>query len=297
MKERNILLTIEYDGTHFSGWQRQPEKRTVQGELERVLSQLCRVPIKISGTSRTDAGVHALGQRASFSGCFGIPTERLAEAANNMLAESRLIGTGDVRIREAVEVPMDFHARFSAKGKKYLYRFHCGNKPDVFLRNYRCQLSEMLDIAAMNAAAEHIAGRHDFRCFQAAGGEEKKTTVRTIYGIRVYEENALLAACGINMKNSGECSALCRKRTAPAEQREEESREIVLAVCGDGFLYNMVRIIAGTLAEVGLGKRAPEELAEIVAGRDRRRAGYTAPPQGLYLKEVYYDETALQQSF
>ena len=121
--ERNILLTIEYDGSGFHGWQRQPEARTVQGELERVLSRVCGVPVTINGTSRTDAGVHALGQRASFKGDFGIPTDRLKLAANNLLAGgmNSQRGVGDIRIIAAEEVAEDFHARFSARGKMYRY--------------------------------------------------------------------------------------------------------------------------------------------------------------------------------
>lgn len=255
-ENQNVLLTIEYDGTHFSGWQRQPGKRTVQGELERALSELCRSQIKLNGTSRTDAGVHALGQRASFTASFGIPVERIPAAANNILMGNRLAGTGDVRIISAETVPPEFHARFSARGKKYVYRIRCAEKPDVFLRNYRYQITKKLDINAMREAAMHIEGTHDFRCFQAAGGEEKESTVRTIYRIDICEEG---------------------------------ENEIALEVCGDGFLYNMVRIITGTLVETGLGKRKPHTLADIIAGRSRQSAGHTAPPQGLYLAEVYYD--------
>ena len=125
MEKQNVLLTIEYDGTRFAGWQRQPAKRTVQGELERVLSTLCCMEIHINGTSRTDAGVHALGQRASFCAEFGIPVERIPLAANNMLADSKLAGTGDIRILKAESVPVGFHARFDARGKKYIYRIRC----------------------------------------------------------------------------------------------------------------------------------------------------------------------------
>ena len=271
-QSKNVLLTIAYDGTNFSGWQRQPERRTVQGELERVLSELCCMPIRLNGTSRTDAGVHALGQCATFSGDFGIPVSRIAAAANNLLAGSKLMATGDVRILSAVEMPPEFHARFDAVGKKYLYQIRCAAQPEVFLRNYRYQLSADLDKAAMNKAASYIVGTHDFKCFQASGGEEKETTVRTIYDLSVLEE----------------------KSTAVFGQfgsTEAFGRELVISVQGDGFLYNMVRIIAGTLVEVGLGRRKPEELPEILRSESRARAGHTAPPQGLYLAEVYYKNT------
>lgn len=253
---RNILLTIAYDGTGFCGWQRQPGQRTVQGELERVLSVLCGEQISLNGTSRTDAGVHAMGQRASFLGDFKIPTENIARAANNLLASGLgPSGISDVRILAAKEVPLDFHARFSSHGKRYVYRIANGRAPDLFQRNYCYYIQNSLDVTAMQKAASAIAGEHDFRCFMAAGGKEMESTVRTIYRLSV----------------------------------ERQSDDVILTVEGNGFLYNMVRIITGTLVEVGLGKRAPEELPEIIGSRDRRRAGHTAPPRGLYLMEVFYE--------
>lgn len=275
-ENKNVLLTIEYDGTRFSGWQRQPEKRTVQGELERVLSELCGTEVRLNGTSRTDAGVHALGQRASFEASFGIPIERIPLAANNLLAGSKLAGTGDVRISKAELVPPGFHARYNARGKKYIYKIRCAETPDVFLRNYRYQLTERLDTDAMRKAAEYIVGTHDFKCFQAAGGEERETTVRTIYGIEIAETEIA----------SGAPSEAC-----PSTERlsQKGAAEIAVAVRGDGFLYNMVRIITGTIVEVGTGKRKPESLADVIASGSRQNAGCTAPPQGLYLAEVYYE--------
>ena len=254
--ERNVLLTIEYDGSGFHGWQRQPEVRTVQGELERVLTRVCGVPIDINGTSRTDAGVHALGQRASFKGDFGIPTDRLMLAANNLLAGgmNSQRGVGDVRIIAAEEVPDDFHARFSSRGK--LYRYVIRNCPDldVFQRNYCYQVRKPLDIEAMTKAAAYIEGTHDFKCFQAAGGQEKETTVRTIHSLNI----------------------------------RRQSENVIIEVSGDGFLYNMVRIIVGTLTEVGLGKKRPEDVRNIIESRDRQKSGHTAPAEGLYLVEIYY---------
>lgn len=261
--ERNILLTIQYDGTDFSGWQRQPQMRTVQGEVEKALSSLCGKPVELNGASRTDAGVHALGQRASFCGEFGIPTERIPLAASNLLAgmQDRGKGCADVRVIAAEEMPPDFHARFDAVGKTYRYRIRWG-EPEVFLRNYCYQIPKPLDIAAMQSAAAFIEGTHDFACFQAAGGTPRKTTVRTIY-------------------------RLCVAQTG--------GNEIEIAVTGDGFLYNMVRIMVGTLTEIGQGRRRPEEIPEILASADRRRAGHTAPPQGLYLAEIYYDEERMKE--
>ncbi len=259
-KMRNILLKIEYDGTEFSGWQRQPqpEVRTVQDELEETLSRLCGQAVSIDGTGRTDAGVHALGQCATFSGDFGIPTDRLVKAANDILADSRQKG-GPIRIIYAEEVPEGFHARFSAEGKTYVYRIYNAETMPVFLRNYRYHVKKQLDIDAMKKAAEAFPGKRDFEAFMAMGSTPQETTVRTIFGVNI-------------------------------EARSFEGcRELNISVTGDGFLYNMVRIIAGTLVDVGLGRIAPEDVPGIIAGCDRQRAGHTAPPQGLYMAEVYFD--------
>lgn len=265
--ERNFLLKIEYDGSGFSGWQRQPEVRTVQGELEAALSQVMGKPVQIHGTSRTDAGVHALGQQASFSGEFGIPTERIAQAINNRLAGKgggigKIGRVGDVRILSVSEMPAEFHARFSSLGKRY--RYLIGNSPetDIFRRKYCYQVQEPLDAAAMQKAAGYLVGTHDFACFQASGSTPRETTVRTIYSLTV----------------------------------NRQGQDIVLEVTGDGFLYNMVRIITGTLVEVGLGRRKPEEMTGILESCDRQKAGHTAPPEGLYLAEVFFDEDAVRSA-
>ena len=254
--ERNLLLTIEYDGSEFSGWQRQPERRTVQGELEKVLSKVCGVPVQINGTSRTDAGVHALGQRASFKLESGIPTDKIKLAANNILAGGKNLASqvGDVRILEIEEKEQDFHARFDSKGKKYRYVIFNDDEQDIFRRKYCYQVNKPLNIEDMQKAATNIVGTHDFACFQSAGGQEKETTVRTIYSLDVFRNQ----------------------------------KDVVIEVAGDGFLYNMVRIITGTLVEVGLGKRKPEDLIEIIESTDRKMAGHKAPAEGLYLVEVYY---------
>ena len=187
--ERNILLTIEYDGTGFSGWQRQPGVRTVQGELEKALSYVCGKPVQINGTSRTDAGVHALSQRASFRGEFGIPTDRIPLAVNNYLAGSLGSGyaCGDVRIIRAEEMPADFHARFDSKGKTYRYILRHGSAASAFSRNYCYHLKAALAAEPMRKAAAFIEGTHDFACFQAAGGTVRETTVRTIYDLQIKE--------------------------------------------------------------------------------------------------------------
>lgn len=256
---KNVLMTIEYDGTGFSGWQIQPESRTVQGELQKALKKICGQEIKADGTSRTDAGVHALGQRASFKGDFGIPVERIAGVMNNLLP-------GDIKIKEAKEMPLNFHARFDAKGKKYIYRImNCAEK-NVFKRNFYYYYDKPLDVKRMREAASYLVGTHDFAAFMAMGSTPQKTTVRTIYSYEVTEK----AGGG-------------------------DEREFELAVKGDGFLYNMVRIMTGTIIDAGRGAIEPEEVREIIRSGDRSRAGRTAPAQGLYLAEIYYDTEYLEE--
>ena len=255
--DKNFLMKIAYDGSCFSGWQRQPDKRTVQGVLEEALSFFTGVDIKINGTSRTDAGVHALGQCASFKGDFSIPCEGLKRAVNNRLSGgmNRKNPVGDVIILSLEEVPEDFHARFNCKGKTY--RYVINNKPekDIFRRNYSYWIPETLDLNLMKEAAGYIEGTHDFKAFQSSGGQERETTVRTINSLKVFRET---------------------------------SGDVIIEVSGDGFLYNMVRIITGTLVEVGLGKRTPGSVIDTIASMDRTTAGHTAPAEGLYLKEIYF---------
>lgn len=275
---KNVLLTIAYDGTGFCGWQEQPGQRSVQGEVERVLSAVCAQPIRISGTSRTDAGVHAYGQRASFRAEFSIPTEKIPMVANGIFAsnasgKSRK-ASGDVAILAAEEVADSFHARFDAIGKKYIYRISNSPRPDPFRRNYCYQVGKPLNLDAMNQAAAHLAGTRDFKSFQAAGGRELETTVRTVYGARI---------SGPGKVNHD-------------DNPSEPEKDVVFEIIGDGFLYNMVRIIAGTLTDVGWGKLDPDELPMIVESRDRTLAGHTAPPQGLYLAEVFYEKEKLEDA-
>lgn len=261
--KRNFLLTIAYDGSVFHGWQRQPETLTVQGHLENVLSSFFKTDITVNGTSRTDAGVHAYGQRASFQIESGIPEDRLAMVINNALAskENGSFAIAPVRIVRAEEKPLDFHARFDSKGKKYIYRIRNTKNTDIFMRNYVYHVPDSLDTETMKKAAEAIRGTHDFKSFESSGGNVRETTVRTIYDIQV-------------------------KETDLAD--DPEGRLIEIHVSGDGFLYNMVRIITGTLVDTGMGRISAADMPDIIEARDRRRAGHTAPPYGLYLAEVYY---------
>lgn len=276
--KRNILLTIEYDGSAFHGWQYQPGLRTVQGVLQEALSKVLGSDIQVNGTSRTDAGVHALGQCCSFAGDFGIPTENIKDAVNNVLSEGRTgAGTkpGDVRIIDCKEVPEDFHARFDCKGKTYRYLINVG-EPDIFRRNYCYYVDAgrgtLLDLDSMMEAAEFIVGTHDFACFQSAGGNPRETTVRTIFELRITDSE--------NQMANREIEDVGVKRV---------DGDIIVEVTGDGFLYNMVRIIVGTLIEVGLGKRTPDSVREAIELKDRTLAGHTAPAEGLYLKQILFD--------
>lgn len=256
---KNVLIKIEYDGTGFSGWQIQTDVRTVQGEIEHVLKYIAGHDVHIHGTSRTDAGVHALGQCASFDWDCNMPVEKLPEVMNRRFGaggEGRSGAPGDIRILSAEVMPDDFHARYSCRGKTY--RYVIDRTGDIFLRNRAFQYpgAKDLDIAAMREAASYIIGTHDFKCFETAGGTPRETTVRTVSRLDISE--------------SGE--------------------SIVIEITGDGFLYNMVRIISGTLVEAGDGRRTPESVRDAIESRDRSRAGFTAPPQGLYLKEIYFDQ-------
>ena len=254
---QNVLIRIEYDGTNFSGWQIQPSVRTVQGEIEHVLKYIAGEDVHIHGTSRTDAGVHAIGQCATFDWNCNMPVEKLPEVMNRRFGaggEGRSGAPGDIRIRSAEVVPDDFHARYSCKGKTY--RYVIDKTGDIFRRNQALQYpgADMLDLESMRDAARHIIGTHDFKCFETSGGTPRETTVRTISSLEICERGD----------------------------------SIIIEVTGDGFLYNMVRIIVGTLIEVGSGKRMPDSVRDAIEAKDRSMAGFTAAPQGLYLKEIYF---------
>lgn len=264
--EKNILLTIAYDGADFSGWQRQPDKPTVQGHLENTLSSLFKKDIVLNGCSRTDAGVHALGACASFKADLGLPVEKIPMVVNNALCgrEKGPFAIAPIRILDAKEMPGDFHARFDCKGKKYIYRIANTKTIDVFSRNYVYHVDTPLDAEAMKKAATYLKGTHDFKSFESSGGNPRETTVRTIFD------------ADVSVKAAAEASDM--------------AGQIEITVSGDGFLYNMVRIITGTLVDIGRGKMAPEDMEKIIEAADRTKAGHTAPPYGLYLAEVYYDD-------
>ncbi len=247
------LLTVSYDGTAYAGWQRQKNGTAVQEKLEDAMQSALRVRTPVTGASRTDAGVHALGQRAHFDAETSIPADKFPFVLNRFLPY-------DIRVLGCEIVPDDFHARFCTKDKTYTYRIHNAVHASALYRNLTAHIPVPLDAGRMHEAAQTLVGTHDFAAFAAAGGSAK-TTVRTI------EE--------ISVSRAGE--------------------EITLVVRGNAFLYNMVRIIAGTLIYIGQGKLPPECLREALDTGSRLALGITAPAQGLELTHISYREERQQK--
>lgn len=245
---RNIKLIIEYDGKGFNGWQKQPDKLNIQGEIERAISEITSEEIELIASGRTDAGVHALGQVANFKIESNIPIDKFAIAINSKLKKS-------IVIKSAEEVSLDFHARYNCMGKKYRYIIDNSKYGSAIYRDLVCHIPVKLDIEKMKKAIKFFEGEHDFKGFKATGGNNK-STIRRIDKADIYEEN----------------------------------ERIIIELVGNGFLYNMVRIISGTLVEVGLGNIEPEEIPNIIESKKRENAGKTLKPSGLYLVEVYYTE-------
>lgn len=243
---KTIKLTIAYDGTNYSGWQRQQNARTIQEEIEKGLSKIMKQKIKIDGSGRTDAGVHALGQVASFRADFTMPVNRIPVAVNNYIPL-------DIAIKKAEEVEDSFHARYSAKGKKYIYKIYNAKIRNPINKNYTYLVKKDIDINKIKEASKYFLGEHDFKGFMSRGSN-KINTIRTIYDIDIYKKDEY----------------------------------IILEYTGNGFLYNMVRIITGTLLDVSYGKINVMDLEDIIKSKIRKRSGHKAPAEGLYLAEVYY---------
>lgn len=243
---RRILLTISYDGTNYAGWQLQENAVAVQQRLEEALHRLTGESIRVTGASRTDAGVHALGQRVHFDTHSRIPPDKYPFALNTCLPP-------DIRVLEGKEVPGDFHARFDAKSKRYTYRIHNAPHASALYRNITAHVPQKLDVERMRQSLPDILGTHDFCAFQASGGTAK-TTVRTLTEATLTQEGSLLT----------------------------------LTVYGNAFLYNMVRIIAGTLTDIGMGRKEPDAFRRALETGDRLALGVTAPASGLELTRVYY---------
>lgn len=243
----NFCMTLCYDGGRYNGWQRQGNTHnTIQEKLEAALGGILAQPVEVAGSGRTDAGVHARAQTASFRAKTEMTADELLHALRAGLP-------GDIGVLSLTEAPPRFHARLSCTGKTYVYRVWNSETPNVFERKYVYALQQPLDLAAMRRAAEALCGTHDYTSF-CANRHMKKSAVRTVERIDV-------ARVG---------------------------DEVQLAFSGDGFLYHMVRILTGTLLEVGLGERSAAEMTDILAAKDRTAAGKTAPAQGLILWETRY---------
>ena len=245
---RNIKLTIEYDGKEFNGWQKQPNKLNIQGNIERAIETITGEKVDLNASGRTDAGVHAIAQVANFKTNSTLPIEKWPLALNANLKKS-------IRIKDAKEVDLRFHSRLTCKKKTYRYVINNSKYGTAIYRNLGTHIPYKLDVIKMQNAAKYFEGEHDFKAFKASG-TSSKSSVRTIYSAKVIDAG---------------------------------NEKIYIELTGNGFLYNMVRIISGTLVDVGCGKIKPEEIKNIIESKKRNLAGKTLPPQGLYLVNVEYE--------
>ena len=243
---RNLRLDLCYDGTRYRGWQRLPGRDdTIQGKLETALSRILGEPVEVTGSGRTDAGVHARGQVANFHCESTLPAAEILQKLRRYLPE-------DIGIYSCKDVSPRFHARLNAQEKTYCYRIWNSTAPCVFERRFVTVMPETLDVDAMEEAARLLQGQHDFSAF-CGNAKMKKSTVRFLHTVEI----------------------------------TRQGEELRLRFTGNGFLYNMVRILVGTLVEVGRGQRSPESIPALFGGK-REQAGFLAPPQGLCLEEVEY---------
>jgi len=247
----NFKLTIEYDGTAYHGWQRQKNARTIQETIESAISVMVKVPVRLIGSGRTDAGVHALGQAANFRCEKDLPPEAFVAGLNSLLPD-------DIVIRGCEKVPDEFHAQYDAKLKTYCYRILNRPIPSAICRQYAWFIPRPLDVDAMDQAARHVIGTHDFSSFEATGSPRSHSQ-RTVHSARVIKKAD---------------DIICFEITA------------------NGFLRFMVRNIVGTLADVGIGKIRPDGFKTIIAARNRDQASATAPAHGLFLVCVRYADAA-----
>lgn len=242
---RNIKITVQYNGANYCGWQEQPNSPGIQGNIEYAIKEITGEKVKINGSGRTDAGVHALGQVANFKIESQIPVNRIPDALNSKLPK-------DISIIDAEEVEDEFHARYSAKGKIYKYLVYNSRYRNPILKDISYQVKYDLDFEKMKKEAESLIGTYDF-CGFMSSGSSVKDTVRTIKSVKIEKQDDL----------------------------------IVFEFEGNGFLYNMVRILSGTLIDIGRG-RITESLEDIIKSQDRSKAGHTAPGHALFLKKVFY---------
>lgn len=245
---KRIKLTVAYDGTNYCGWQIQKNGITVEEVLNKALSRFFGEEIAVIGASRTDSGVHAMGNVAVFDAETAVPPEKISYAINNLLPD-------DIRIQKSEEVSPEFHPRYCDTRKTYEYRIYNAQFPDPMVRLYSLFVYYHLDEEKMQQAADYLVGEHDFKSF-CTPKEDVENTVRTIYFIRVIREGNMVR----------------------------------IQINGNGFLYNMVRIIVGSLLKVGMGMIPPEEVKNILEARDRTRAGHKAAACGLTLVEIEYGQ-------
>ncbi|WP_066502371.1 tRNA pseudouridine(38-40) synthase TruA [Abyssisolibacter fermentans] len=244
---RNVKLIIEYDGTMYNGWQKQPDCNTVESEIEKAIYKITKAEVKIYGSGRTDRGVHAYGQVCNFYTNSKIPCEKMKMGFNSVLPK-------DIVIKYAEDMDSEFHSRYHAVGKQYRYRLYNDRVRRPLLENRAYHVYKKLDLDKMKIATKYFLGTHDFESFMSKGSSAK-TTIRTIHSLDMVHKDEY----------------------------------VEFRIKGDGFLYNMVRIIIGTLVDVGLNKKEPEDIINIIEAKDRRKAGKSAPAHGLYLYEVYYE--------
>ena len=252
---RNIKLEISYDGTKYYGWQKQKDKKTVQETIENAIYEITGNEVKLIGSGRTDRGVSAISQVANFLDESNFDISKYDKAINSRLKREY------ITINNVEEVDINFNARFDAKQKTYIYIINNKKQRGTITREHEYYYPYDLDVVAMNEAIQEIVGEHNFKCFEAAGSK-RDNTIRIIYDAKVYEEkiNSVM----------------------------DNSERIIISVTGNGFLYNMMRIIAGTMLEVGRGNIKVEDIKTIIEKKDRKNAGRTLPPEGLILKEVKY---------
>jgi tRNA pseudouridine38-40 synthase len=263
---RNIRLTFAYDGTRYAGWQIQPDRVSLQSTIEEAIESLTGERVSLLSAGRTDAGVHAIGQVASFVTESTIPPEKWRPALQSKLP-------ADIVVRESDEVPLEFHATYAAKLKRYRYVIHESRIDDPFLRPFVWRMNGPLDLGAMQSAADAVVGTHDFRSFESHW-PNTGTSVRTVFEAR------FTRCAGWNVWGMAPVTA--------AEDSEVDGAFVVFEIVGDGFLYNMIRAIVGTLVNVGRGTWSVEEFTSAFRALDRAAAGETAPAQGLYLVSVTY---------
>ena len=242
------FMTFTYDGSKFKGYQKQPRSKTVQGEIEKALQKMSGDKVDIYASGRTDAGVHALNQRAHFDLNMNITVSKLKQALNSLLPDT-------IYVKNIAEVSEMFHARFNVKAKEYIYKINMGEY-DPIEKDYVYQYNKKLDVVAIERALKYIEGTHDFKSFTKAD-DEKDNYVRTIVQTNLFRD----------LKNVN---------------------KITISFLGTGFMRYMIRNIVGTLIEIGEGRRKSEDIIEILEAKDRRKAGITAKPEGLYLKDVFY---------